>query len=186
MASSIHPSLSAFNLSGESPTRRLSFHDQVCGYGVDAYDIGNGFGHFGIAVDDVEKTVELIRAKGGKITREPGPVKGGSTIIIFIEDPDGYKFELLQRGTSPEPLCQVMLQVGDLNHSIEFYEKAFGMELFQTQDNPELKEDRDKLGSFSKTKEQSLKQQRTRKDQLIKFRMKLLCCSLQQTTPSQK
>ncbi|XP_054786642.1 probable lactoylglutathione lyase, chloroplastic isoform X2 [Prosopis cineraria] len=108
-------------------------------YGVDAYDIGNGFGHFGIAVDDVEKTVELIRAKGGKITREPGPVKGGSTIIAFIEDPDGYKFELLQRGPSPEPLCQVMLRVGDLNRSIEFYEKAFGMELLHTRDNPEQK-----------------------------------------------
>ncbi|KAI9128715.1 hypothetical protein K1719_000198 [Acacia pycnantha] len=68
MASSIHSSLSAYNLSGESPTRRLSFNGQVYGFGVDAYDIGNGFGHFGIAVDDVEKTVELVRAKGGKIT----------------------------------------------------------------------------------------------------------------------
>ncbi|XP_028781064.1 probable lactoylglutathione lyase, chloroplastic isoform X2 [Neltuma alba] len=105
-------------------------------YGVDAYDIGNGFGHFGIAVDD---TVDLIRAKGGKITREPGPVKGGSTIIAFIEDPDGYKFELLQRASSPEPLCQLMLRVGDLNRSIEFYEKAFGMELLRTRDNPEQK-----------------------------------------------
>lgn len=68
--------------------------------------------------------MELIRAKGGKITREPGPVKGGSTVIAFIEDPDGYKFELLERGPSPEPLCQVMLRVGDLNRSIEFYEKV--------------------------------------------------------------
>ncbi|XP_030541733.1 probable lactoylglutathione lyase, chloroplastic [Rhodamnia argentea] len=108
-------------------------------YGVDKYDIGTGFGHFGIAVDDIAKTVELIKAKGGKVTREPGPVKGGSTVIAFIEDPDGYKFELLERGPTPEPLCQVMLRVGDLDRSISFYEKAFGMELLRTRDNPEYK-----------------------------------------------
>ncbi|KAL9440685.1 hypothetical protein AB3S75_019368 [Citrus x aurantiifolia] len=108
-------------------------------YGVDKYDIGTGFGHFGIAVDDVAKTVELIKAKGGKVTREPGPVKGGNTVIAFIEDPDGYKFELLERGPTPEPLCQVMLRVGDLDRSINFYEKAFGMELLRKRDNPEYK-----------------------------------------------
>lgn len=104
-------------------------------YGVDKYDIGTGFGHFGIAVEDVTKTVELIKAKGGKVTREPGPVKGGKTIIAFIEDLDGYKFELLERGPTPEPLCQVMLRVGDLDRSINFYEKAFGMELLRTRDS---------------------------------------------------
>ncbi|EOY30708.1 hypothetical protein QUC31_020140 [Theobroma cacao] len=108
-------------------------------YGIDKYDIGTAFGHFGIAVEDVAKTVELIKAKGGKVTREPGPVKGGSTVIAFIEDPDGYKFELLERGPTPEPLCQVMLRVGDLGRSINFYEKAFGMELLRTRDNPEYK-----------------------------------------------
>nr|VDD01416.1 unnamed protein product [Brassica rapa] len=108
-------------------------------YGVDKYDVGSGFGHFGIAVDDVAKTVELIKAKGGKVTREPGAVKGGKTVIAFIEDPDGYKFELLERGPTPEPLCQVMLRVGDLDRSIKFYEKAFGMELLRTRDNPEYK-----------------------------------------------
>ncbi|KAK3003423.1 hypothetical protein RJ639_018688 [Escallonia herrerae] len=113
-------------------------------YGVDKYDIGSGFGHFGIAVDDVAKTVDLIKAKGGTVTREPGPVKGGSTVIAFIEDPDGYKFELLERGPTPEPLCQVMLRVGDLERSINFYEKvkvtlAFGMELLRKRDNPEYK-----------------------------------------------
>uniref|UniRef100_A0A5B7BJY4 lactoylglutathione lyase n=1 Tax=Davidia involucrata TaxID=16924 RepID=A0A5B7BJY4_DAVIN len=108
-------------------------------YGVDKYDIGSGFGHFGIAVEDVVKTVDLIKAKGGKVTREPGPVKGGSTVIAFIEDPDGYKFELLERGPTPEPLCQVMLRVGDLDRSINFYEKAFGMELLRKRDNPEYK-----------------------------------------------
>lgn len=68
--------------------------------------------------------MDLIKAKGGKVTREPGPVKGGKTVIAFIEDPDGYKFELLERGPTPEPLCQVMLRVGDLDHSINFYQKV--------------------------------------------------------------
>uniref|UniRef100_A0A0V0IA51 lactoylglutathione lyase n=1 Tax=Solanum chacoense TaxID=4108 RepID=A0A0V0IA51_SOLCH len=108
-------------------------------YGVDQYDIGSGFGHFGIAVEDVSKTVELIKAKGGKVTREPGAVKGGKTVIAFIEDPDGYKFELLERGPTPEPLCQVMLRVGDLERAISFYENAYGMKLLRTRDNPEYK-----------------------------------------------
>ncbi|KAL1559838.1 lactoylglutathione lyase [Salvia divinorum] len=108
-------------------------------YGVDKYDIGSGFGHFGISVEDVAKTVDLIKAKGGKVSREPGPVKGGNTVIAFIEDPDGYKFELLERGPTPEPLCQVMLRVGDLDRAIEFYEKAYGMELLRKRDNPEYK-----------------------------------------------
>ncbi|VAI38535.1 unnamed protein product [Triticum turgidum subsp. durum] len=108
-------------------------------YGVDSYDVGAGFGHFGIATDDVGKTVELIRAKGGKVTREPGPVKGGKTVIAFIEDPDGYKFEILERPGTPEPLCQVMLRVGDLDRAISFYEKACGMKLLRKRDNPEYK-----------------------------------------------
>ncbi|KAJ3694526.1 hypothetical protein LUZ60_010006 [Juncus effusus] len=108
-------------------------------YGVDSYNIGSGFGHFGIAVEDVAKTVDLIKAKGGKVTREPGPVKGGKTVIAFIEDPDGYKFELLERGPTPEPLCQVMLRVGDLDRAVNFYQNAFGMELLRKRDNPEYK-----------------------------------------------
>ncbi|KAG8067551.1 hypothetical protein GUJ93_ZPchr0005g16262 [Zizania palustris] len=108
-------------------------------YGVESYDIGNAFGHFGIAVEDVAKTVDLIKAKGGTVTREPGPVKGGKSVIAFIEDPDGYKFELIERGPTPEPLCQVMLRVGDLDRAIDFYEKAFGMELLRKRDNPQYK-----------------------------------------------
>eukprot|EP00897_Mesotaenium_endlicherianum_P003438 jgi/Mesen1/3121/ME000184S02178 len=108
-------------------------------YGVDKYDLGTGFGHFGIAVEDVYKQVELVKAKGGKVSREPGPVKGGSTVIAFIEDPDGYKFELLQRPATPEPLCQVMLRVGDLDRAIAFYEKAMGMQLLRKRENPEYK-----------------------------------------------
>lgn len=108
-------------------------------YGVDSYKLGTGFGHFGIAVEDVYKAVDLIKAKGGKVTREPGPVKGGKTVIAFVEDPDGYKFELIERGPTPEPLCQVMLRVGDLDRAINFYEKAFGMELLRKRDNPDYK-----------------------------------------------
>nr|CAB3463480.1 unnamed protein product [Digitaria exilis] len=108
-------------------------------YGVESYNIGAGFGHFGIAVEGVAKTVDLIKAKGGTVTREPGPVKGGKSVIAFIEDPDGYKFELIERGPTPEPLCQVMLRVGDLDRAIHFYEKAFGMELLRKRDNPEYK-----------------------------------------------
>ncbi|KAF5748258.1 lactoylglutathione lyase chloroplast-like [Tripterygium wilfordii] len=108
-------------------------------YGVDKYDIGTGFGHFGVAVEEVSKTVDLVKAKGGKVTQEPGPVEGGSTIVAFIEDPDGYKFELSERGPTPEPLCQVMLRVGDLDRSINFYKKAFGMDLLGKRDNPEYK-----------------------------------------------
>ncbi|KAE9609145.1 hypothetical protein Lal_00020116 [Lupinus albus] len=109
-------------------------------YGVDHYDIGTGFGHFGVVVKDVAKTVDLIKMKRGKITKEPGSVKGSSnTIIALAEDPDGYEFELLERGPTPEPLCQVMLQVGDLDRAIAFYEKALGMHLLHKRDNPEYK-----------------------------------------------
>ncbi|XP_073100187.1 lactoylglutathione lyase [Elaeis guineensis] len=108
-------------------------------YGVDKYDIGTGFGHFAIATEDVYKLVENIREKGGKVTREPGPVKGGTTVIAFVQDPDGYLFELIQRGPTPEPLCQVMLRVGDLERSIKFYEKACGMKLLRQKDVPQYK-----------------------------------------------
>jgi len=69
--------------------------------------------------------VENIRAKGGVITREPGPIaEGGSTIFAFVQDPNGYSFELLQRPPTPEPLCQILLNVLDLDRAIEFYEKV--------------------------------------------------------------
>ena len=64
-------------------------------WGVDHYDLGNGFGHIAIEVDDVYKAVEEIRTRGGKIIREAGPMNAGTTIIAFVEDPDGYQIELL-------------------------------------------------------------------------------------------
>ncbi len=64
---------------------------------TDSYTMGNAFGHLAIGVPDVYKACEDIRARGGKIVREPGPMKHGSTILAFVEDPDGYKIELLGR-----------------------------------------------------------------------------------------
>jgi lactoylglutathione lyase len=66
-------------------------------HGVDSYDMGAAFGHLAIGVPDVYVACDRIRAHGGNITREPGPVKGGSTVIAFVTDPDGYKIELIQR-----------------------------------------------------------------------------------------
>ena len=62
---------------------------------TDTYDIGNGFGHLAIEVDDVYAAAGKIREQGGKIIREPGPMNAGTTIIAFVEDPDGYQIELL-------------------------------------------------------------------------------------------
>ena len=66
-------------------------------YGVDKYDLGSAFGHVALEIPDVRKACEAVRAKGGKVTREAGPVKGGTTVIAFVEDPDGYKIEFIQR-----------------------------------------------------------------------------------------
>ena len=65
-------------------------------WGVDKYDLGNAYGHIALGVDDVAATCEKIRQAGGNVTREAGPVKGGTTVIAFVEDPDGYKIELIE------------------------------------------------------------------------------------------
>ncbi|HXJ10547.1 MAG TPA: lactoylglutathione lyase [Burkholderiales bacterium] len=66
-------------------------------YGVDRYELGGAYGHIAIEMPDVKAMCDKVRAKGGKVTREPGPVKGGTTVIAFVEDPDGYKIELIER-----------------------------------------------------------------------------------------
>ena len=66
-------------------------------YGVERYDLGTGYGHIAIGVPDAYAACEALRAAGARITREPGPVKFGTTVIAFVEDPDGYKVELIQR-----------------------------------------------------------------------------------------
>ena len=62
-----------------------------------SYDLGNGYGHVAIEVDDAYKTCEEVKKRSGKVTREPGPMKHGTTVIAFVEDPDGYKIEFVQR-----------------------------------------------------------------------------------------
>jgi lactoylglutathione lyase len=65
-------------------------------WGKTAYDLGDAYGHIALGVDDIYATCAAIQAQGGKISREPGPMKHGTTVIAFIEDPDGYKVELIQ------------------------------------------------------------------------------------------
>ncbi len=65
-------------------------------WGTESYDLGNAYGHIAIGVEDIYATCDAIQGKGGKVTRAPGPMKHGSTVIAFVEDPDGYKVELIQ------------------------------------------------------------------------------------------
>nr|WP_314265381.1 lactoylglutathione lyase [uncultured Moellerella sp.] len=73
-------------------------------WGVDHYEMGTAYGHIALGVDDVAQTCEDIRNAGGNVTREAGPVKGGSTIIAFVEDPDGYKIELIENKSASSAL----------------------------------------------------------------------------------
>lgn len=68
-------------------------------WGQDKYELGNAYGHIALGVDDIYSTCAQIKAQGGKVVREPGPMKHGSTVIAFVEDPNGYKVELIQLGT---------------------------------------------------------------------------------------
>jgi lactoylglutathione lyase len=69
-------------------------------YGVDRYDLGAGFGHVAIEVPDAARACAAVRAKGGSVTRDAGPVKGGTTVIAFVQDPDGYEIELIENRRS--------------------------------------------------------------------------------------
>lgn len=72
-------------------------------HGVDRYDPGDAYGHIAIEVPDAAQACERIRSAGGKVVREAGPVKGGSTMIAFVEDPDGYRIELIERSGPDSP-----------------------------------------------------------------------------------
>src|SRR4249919_3007661 len=76
----------------EQPEIELTYN-----HGVDSYELGTAYGHIALGVPDAYAACEKIRAGGGNVTREAGPVKGGSTVIAFVTDPDGYKIELIQR-----------------------------------------------------------------------------------------
>ena len=65
-------------------------------HGVERYDLGSAYGHIAIEVDDARKSCDAVRERGGRVTREPGPVKGGTSVIAFVEDPDGYKIEFIE------------------------------------------------------------------------------------------
>jgi lactoylglutathione lyase len=76
----------------EGPVIELTYN-----WGIEKYELGTGYGHVALAVDDAYAACEAIKARGGRVTREAGPMKGGTTVIAFVEDPDGYKIELIQR-----------------------------------------------------------------------------------------
>ncbi|MEW6330542.1 MAG: lactoylglutathione lyase [Pseudomonadota bacterium] len=84
---------------GYGPETEHAVVELTYNWGTDKYDLGNAFGHIALEVDDAYKACDDIRKRGGKVTREAGPMKHGSTVIAFVEDPDGYKIELIQRGT---------------------------------------------------------------------------------------
>jgi len=80
---------------GYGPESEQAVIELTYNWGVDHYEIGTGFGHIAIEVDDVYDAVEAIRQRGGKIIRDAGPMNAGTTIIAFVEDPDGYPIELI-------------------------------------------------------------------------------------------
>ena len=81
---------------GYDAEERSSVLELTYNYGVERYDLGSAFGHIAIGVPDVKGACERVRQNGGKVTREPGPVKGGTSVIAFVEDPDGYKIEFIE------------------------------------------------------------------------------------------
>jgi lactoylglutathione lyase len=82
---------------GYDDEERTAVLELTYNYGVERYELGTAFGHIAIGVPDVAATCERVRKSGGKVTREAGPVKGGTSVIAFVEDPDGYKIEFIER-----------------------------------------------------------------------------------------
>ena len=85
---------------GYGPESEQAVIEFTYNYGVDRYDLGGGFGHIALEVDDAAAACAEIRQRGGKVVREAGPMKHGTTIIAFAEDPDGYRIELIQKKAS--------------------------------------------------------------------------------------
>ena len=81
---------------GYDDESRASVLELTYNYGVERYEMGGAFGHIAVGVPDVKQACDKVRTAGGKVTREPGPVKGGSSVIAFVEDPDGYKIEFIE------------------------------------------------------------------------------------------
>ena len=82
---------------GYQPEKEGAVLELTYNWDESEYDLGTGYGHIAIEVDDAADTCEAIRNAGGTVTREAGPVKGGSTVIAFVQDPDGYKIELIEK-----------------------------------------------------------------------------------------
>lgn len=82
---------------GYGPERDHTVIELTHNWGTASYELGTGFGHIAIGVEDIYRTCEELRQRGAKIVREPGPMKHGTTVIAFIEDPDGYRVELIQQ-----------------------------------------------------------------------------------------
>ena len=82
---------------GYDTEERTAVLELTYNYGVERYEMGGAFGHIAIGVPDVAGACAKVRSAGGKVTREPGPVKGGGSVIAFVEDPDGYKIEFIER-----------------------------------------------------------------------------------------
>ena len=82
---------------GYDDEERAAVLELTYNYGVERYELGSAFGHIAIGLPDVKAACDRVRQAGGKVTREAGPVKGGTTVIAFVEDPDGYKIEFIER-----------------------------------------------------------------------------------------
>ena len=87
---------------GYGPETETAVIELTYNYGVDKYELGTAYGHIALEVPNAAEACDRIRAAGGKVTREAGPVKGGTTVIAFVEDPDGYKIELIQARSMPD------------------------------------------------------------------------------------
>ena len=90
---------------GYGSERETTVLELTHNWDIAAYDLGEGYGHIAIGVEDIAATCAAIAAKGGKVVRPPGPMKHGSTVIAFVEDPDGYRIELIQTSSPPPDLA---------------------------------------------------------------------------------